>query len=440
MTNVLVIVADDMRYDHLPYVPNVRRLIQEPGRTFTGARCNVALCQPNRVGLFTGQLSREHGELGIGYGAPTFADNDNTLGAWASEAGHRTGLLGKYVNYWDGPWPNFGKGPRPNAGIAAPRGWDVWRQLTDYHTASDWWVRNQEDPLRITGVFPTDYLADEVRSFLEGDEPWVCCLAPQQPHEPFAPHPKDLHAWSHARFRQVPVPDATAKPAWVRNRAPISDAEWSQLQQGFRGRLRELTAVDRLVGEAVTALEDRGQLHDTVIIFTSDNGVHQGEQRRGGEGTKAGPYDVGLRVPLVVRGPGFPPGPAVTTPVYPMQDITTTVLAITGGTARLPKQAGLDLRELLSPSAHRQRTLLHEVGSEGFDTTGDGITTGPRHHLGHHKLFRYPSVRSKLTDPPIYELYDLAADPDELTNLADRAEHRARRDALERELDALLEA
>ena len=432
MTNVLVIVADDMRYDHLPYLPNVRRLIQQPGRTFTGARCNVALCQPNRVGLLTGQLSRDHGELGIGYNAPVFEDHDNTLGAWAAAGGARTGLLGKYVNYWDGPWPG--------GGIAAPKGWDTWRQLTTYQTAADWDVRKQTDPYRITGVFQTDYLADEARAFLDGSQPWFCLLTPQQPHSPFAPHPKDLHAWSHARFRQVPVPDATAKPDWVRNRFPLSDAEWSLLQQGFRGRLRELTAVDRLVGEVVAHLEEREQLDDTVIVFSSDNGVHQGEQRRSGDGTKAGPYDVGLRVPLLVRGPGFPPGPPVDAPSYPMQDINATVLALTGGEAGLPHQAGLDLRDLLEPGAHAQRTLLHEIGPEGFDATGDGVTTGPRHELGYWKLFRYPSVRSKAPGPRSYELYDLAADPDELVNLADVPERRRVRDALERELDALLEA
>ena len=59
-----------MRYDVLPYMPNVRRLIEKPGRTFTQGRCNVPLCQPSRVGFMTGQMSKFNGELGIGY-APT---------------------------------------------------------------------------------------------------------------------------------------------------------------------------------------------------------------------------------------------------------------------------------------------------------------------------------------------------------------------------------
>ncbi|MEZ5178279.1 MAG: hypothetical protein R2746_08340 [Acidimicrobiales bacterium] len=123
-------------------------------------------------------------------------------------------------------------------GIAGPPGWDTWRQLSDYRTAADWAVREQAEVRWVTGTFQTDYLAEEVRTFLDGPEPWFCYVAPQQPHSPFAPHPKDLHAWSHARCRQVPVPDASAKPPWVRDRLPIGEAEWSLIQQGFRGRLR----------------------------------------------------------------------------------------------------------------------------------------------------------------------------------------------------------
>ncbi|MEZ5178278.1 MAG: hypothetical protein R2746_08335 [Acidimicrobiales bacterium] len=88
-------------------------------------------------------------------------------------------------------------------------------------------------------------------------------------------------------------------------------------------------------------------------------------------------------------------------PVYATQDVTATVVAIAGAAAGLAAQAGVDLRRLLEPDADRQRVLLHEIGAEGYDATGDGVTTGPGHRLGHQKLFRYPSVRSGLDDPPI---------------------------------------
>ena len=65
--NILLIIADDMRYDQLQYMPNVRRLIADKGRTFSQVRCNVPLCQPARVGLMTGQMSKYNGELGVGF-------------------------------------------------------------------------------------------------------------------------------------------------------------------------------------------------------------------------------------------------------------------------------------------------------------------------------------------------------------------------------------
>ena len=67
--NFLLIVADDMRYDHLQYMPKVRRHIQDPGSTFTQARCNVPLCQPSRVGFFTGQMSSTTASSASGFTA-----------------------------------------------------------------------------------------------------------------------------------------------------------------------------------------------------------------------------------------------------------------------------------------------------------------------------------------------------------------------------------
>lgn len=429
MTNVLLIIADDMRADHLPYVPNVRRLIQEPGRTFTGARCNVALCQPNRVGLMSGQLSRDHGDLSVGIDGSVFEGHDDAIAAWLADEGYRCGLMGKYINYWDGVF---------TGGLDAPKGWTTWRQILLERTQADYDVHRESDVITVKDRYETDYLAEQAKAFVAGDDPWCLFLTPEQPHAPFSPHPDDLHAWSQARCRTVRLPDATAKPPWIRDLPPLNTKDWSFIQQSFRGRLRELTAVDRLVGEVIDELDRRGTLDDTVIIFSSDNGVHQGEQRRGGDSTKAGPYDPALRVPLLVRGPGFEPGPDIDVPVYPMQDINATLLDIADATAGLPAQAGTSLRAIADdPAAHRQRVLLHEIG-QGYESTGDGITTGPGHELGYRKLFRFPAVRTRRSGPRTYEMYDLAEDPDELVNLADQPDRRAERDALEAQLDRLL--
>src|SRR5262249_32750522 len=158
-----------------------------------------------------------------------------------------------------------------------------------------------------------------------------------------------------------------------------------------------------------------------------------------GAGTKAGPYEVGLHVPLLVRGPGFEPGPALHTPSIVFQDLAATMLAIAGGTAGLPHQEGVPLTEMLQdPDKHKQRVLLHEVG-QGFENqTGNGITTGPDNSEGFRKLYRYPSVTVAPNGPFTYEAYDLDKDPNELSNWANDRSRRAERDKLEAKLEAQL--
>ena len=429
MTNILLIIADDMRLDHLEYMPNVRKLIQEPGRTFTGARCNVALCQPNRIGLISGQLSRDHGDLSVGIDGSVYDGHDDALAAWTADAGYRCGLMGKSINFWDGVF---------TGGLDAPTGWSTWRQILEQRSSADYDVHRESDVITIRDQYQTEYLAEQAAPFLADTEPWCLFLTPEQPHAPFSPHPRDLHAWDRERCRVVRLQDTSTKPAWIRERLPLNTPDWALIQQQFRGRLRELTSVDRLVGEVIGQLDANGTLDDTVIMFTADNGVHQGEHRRAGDATKSGPYDPALRVPLVVRGPGFEPGPVIDVPVYPMQDITATIVDIAGATARGSAQAGTSLRDIArDPKAFSQRVLLHESG-QGFIPTGDGVTTGPGHELGYLKLFRYPSVRERADGARDYELYDLEADPDELVNLAAQPEMRTTREALEQQLDQLL--
>lgn len=417
MTNLLVVMADDMRFDHLRYMSEVRTRIVDRGRSFVQARCNLALCQPNRVSLLTGQSSLHHGETGVGLAGIDWDDHDNTVAAWLSEAGYRCGMFGKYVNFYD----EFG-------GIPGPRGWATWREYGRERAVIDFDHRSEGDEVtRVTGVYPTEWLADQACEFVAGEEPWFCYVAPKQPHAPAAPHPDDLHAWSDQRCEIVEHDDVASKPFWIRDSPALVEANRSRIQQDFRGRLRELSAVDRMVGSILDAVEAAGALDDTVVIFTSDNGVHQGEQRRLGDGTKGGPYEPALHVPVVVAGPGFAPGPDITVPVYPAADITATAVDVAGATAGLPHQAGISLRTLVAdPGAHRDRVLLHEIG-EGFPVTGDGISTGPDHELGHVKLFRYPSRRVG-GDVLSIEAYDLAADPTEAVNIA---RDRARRPLVE---------
>jgi arylsulfatase A-like enzyme len=428
--NVLLIVADDMRYDQLPAMPNVRRLIAEQGRSFTQARCNVPLCQPSRVGLFTGQTSKHSGEIGIGSEGSQLRDHDNALGRWVSDAGYRCGLFGKYVNYYD----SFG-------GVDPPAGYEVWRELlVGASDPNQFTVRRERDFATITNTYSTDYLFEEASAFMDGGEPFFCIVTPEQPHVPYQARADLADRWLDVRWEIVDEEDVSDKPSWIQALPPLTDADRATIRRDVIGALQELSAVDLMVRDLLESLAPAVR-DNTVVVFTSDNGVHRGEHRRRGAGTKSGPYEVGLHVPLLVRGPGFAPGPPVTAPSLAFQDIAATVLDVTRGRAGLPHQSGISLRELSADAdGHAGRILLHEIG-QGFESqTGDGMTTGPGSRLGFRKLYRYPSVRTTRTGPFTYEAYDLDTDPDELSNWAADPERRSERDALEAELVALLEA
>jgi arylsulfatase A-like enzyme len=425
--NLLLIVADDMRYDQLQYMPRVRQLIQDQGTTFTQARCNVPLCQPSRVGFLTGQMSKHNHELGVGFFGSSLTDHDNCIGRWLDEAGYRCGFFGKYVNWYDA-----------TGGIDPPAGYEAWHELITHDKDYGFRVRLDSGVVTISDVYSTDYLAQQAIQFMQGTEPFLCIVTPTQPHSPFVPRRDLADTWSDLRWPVVDEVDVSDKPPWIRRLRPLTEADIDRIIADARGALRELSAVDDMVDQIVTAMGP-SVIDETVVIFTSDNGVHLGEHRRRGSATKSGPYEVGLRVPLLVRGPGFEPGAAITAPSMVFQDINATMRRLGRAEAGLPDQAGVSLAAIAAaPTEHASRILLHAIG-QGFESeSGDGITTGPDHPLGFRKLYRYPSKDAGPNGPFIYEAYDLDDDPDEDANWANDESRRDERDALESELDGLL--
>jgi arylsulfatase A-like enzyme len=425
--NFLLIVADDMRYDQLHYMPRVRQLIQDQGTTFTQARCNVPLCQPSRVGFLTGQMSKHNHELGIGFGGSRLTDHDNCIGRWMNEAGYRSGFFGKYVNWYDG-----------TGGIDPPAGYEAWHELITHDKDYGFRVRLSSGVGTVSDVYSTDYLARQAIRFMQGTEPSLCIVTPTQPHSPFVPRRDLADAWSDFRWPVVDEVDVSDKPPWIRRLRPLTEADIDRIVADARGALRELSAVDDMVDQIITAM-GAGVIDNTVVIFTSDNGIHLGEHRRRGSATKSGPYEVGLHVPLLVRGPGFEPGAEVTAPSMVFQDINATMRDLGRAEAGLPHQAGVSLAAIAdAPTEHASRILLHAIG-QGFETeSGDGITTGTEHPLGFRKLYRYPSRDTAPDGPFTYEAYDLDVDPNEDANWANDESRHDERDGLESELDALL--
>jgi arylsulfatase A-like enzyme len=240
-----------------------------------------------------------------------------------------------------------------------------------------------------------------------GEEPFFLQVGFLAPHDnpngrggPPVPAERHRGTLSGSKPRRPPSfdeRDVRDKPSTIR-RPRLSRAEIADFALEDQRRRESLLAVDDAVGEVVGALERKGQLDDTLIVFTSDNGWLEGEHRLNG---KEAPYDESTRVPLVVRGPGFARGRIDPDPVTG-PDVTATVVEAAEAKATLP----LDGRSLRVTRAGRELLL-------------EGLTNGARWRairtLGH--LYIEWSTGER-------ELYDLRADPFQLRSRDGDPSHR----------------
>jgi N-acetylglucosamine-6-sulfatase len=206
--------------------------------------------------------------------------------------------------------------------------------------------------------------------------------------------------------------DVSDKPAWVRNKPPLTSTQISDMTQLYRNRLRALQSVDEMVGRLVAALRNTGELSDTYIVFTSDNGIHLGEHRLQGKVTA---YDEAVHVPLLVRGPSVPQE-ATRSQMVLNNDLAPTFADL--NSAKVPAFVdGRSLMPLLSvnpPSSWRSAFLIEHRRS----TENGGVRAIPAEEIPDYdavRTSRYLYVEYSTTGEK--ELYDLRADPYALTNL-----------------------
>jgi N-acetylglucosamine-6-sulfatase len=163
--------------------------------------------------------------------------------------------------------------------------------------------------------YQTDVLADRaVETIAEAAQrqPFFLSIGTIAPHVPAMPAPRHEGVFDNEPLPKSPSyneEDMSDKPSFIRNRPLISPEQEQELTASHRGRLGSLLAVDDLVERVVDALADAGVLNNTVLIFTSDNGWFLGEHRitRG----KILAYEEAARMPLLIRGGGFPKGATV---------------------------------------------------------------------------------------------------------------------------------
>jgi N-acetylglucosamine-6-sulfatase len=207
------------------------------------------------------------------------------------------------------------------------------------------------------------------------------------------------------------------KPTDIQSREPITAAQRNQITRRYRCRLGSLLSVDEGVGRIVSALRSHGELGDTLILYTADNGFFAGEHRV--QNGKTRHYEPSSRVPLVVRGPGVPEGKTARE-LAVNADLAKTIVDATGASPGL----NLDGRSLLGLAAEPKRERGREI-----------LIETRTYSALRNARFKYVEHTSGSNEGQI-ELYDLERDPFEL-----QSQHaNPAFDALEAQLAARLHA
>lgn len=430
--NIVVVMTDDQALDTMRAMPLTRRLLGGSGVTFESAVVSFPLCCPSRASFLSGRYAHNHGVLdnqppkgGIGR-----LDQEETLPVWLRRAGYRTAFVGKYLN-------GYGK-PEQGGPEYVPPGWDEWYGLTadskkdvfDYDVNVNGELQHFGNA---EGDFKTDVLArfgrDFVRRSAKRDEPFFLWVATPAPHgdkdlkgSDRNPEPAPRH---RGRFEGERAPrgpafdeaDVRDKPANVRSESRLSKRQLKEIDLGYVSQLEALLAVDELVAGLVRELRRAGELSDTLVVFTSDNGFLRGQHRI--DSGKSRAYEESILVPLLVRGPGFPKGVSTDNPVVNV-DLTATFLDLANARPDEPVD-GVPLTRALEPEG-ADRAVLIEVFERKADQF-QGVRTA-----------RYTYVE-RTGDKN--ELYDLRTDPHQLENVIDDPEYAQVRDELAKRLEKL---
>lgn len=475
--NILLIVTDEQRHDHLSALghaflktPNMDRLYNE-GFIFGNAFCNSPLCVPSRINMMTGQYNMKHGGHGFDEHLHYVAADQPTLVSVLKQAGYRTGLAGKNHTFkaeardkWFDDWQEYNHHGK-QAGNVTKSDLKVRDYLNDEPRPKHRGAFGGKANVMLEGLIPGPMPFDEKEcpswrvgedacNFIEQDseQPFFLQVSFPDPHWPnVAPEPyysmvdpdalDDLESWP------INLESHTFKlfvQSQVNDYAGYSEAERKRILATYYG---QIMAIDTATGQILEALERSGQAEDTIIVFTADHGNFGG---RYGLVGKCGVFcDALLRVPFSIKVPGVKVG--ASDAMINLIDLAPTLLDACG-IDPLPEAQGRSFLPLLhgETETHRDCTFA-EVGLPGsppapvpHDEFADYMERGhaelgPSWFLKHSVEGYATAVREARWKYCFHtgdneELYDLENDPMETTNLARNPDYAGEKDRLRTKL------
>ena len=438
--NVIFIYTDDQNvYDFKPkYMPQTFKLLKDQGTNFSDYIVATPLCCPSRAQYMTGNYPHNNGVFSNPSGYRNLKDKFNTLPVWMHNAGYRTAWVGKYLQGYD----NYAS----NEFEAAP-GIDDWHatfepRYYDYDIADNGERVRKGDRSRDYYTTVVNKLAvDTVEQAAKGKRPLFMTLNNLAPHHGFGkggrctnivpPAPRDVGLFKNAKVPRTPnfnEADTSDKPEAVVPYPPLKPERIKKLDLTAGCRQASLAAVDRGIADIYAAVKKAGELDNTVFMFTSDNGILQGQHRIGGKNV---PYEDALLQPLVVlAGKKALGGPQVSdvSELTASVDLAPTILDFADakpcarpgncrkldGASLIPLMRGRKPKSPFGPD----RDVLVQGGKGGTDCGYSGIRT-PDVNFTIHDTYKGGECTRGVGE----ELYDLTgeltgnADPYELDNL-----------------------
>lgn len=393
--NVVLVMSDDQGWGQTGYnghpllkTPNLDAMA-EAGIRFNRFYAGASNCSPTRASVLTGRSNDRTGVQTHGY---PLRRQEKTIAQAMKAAGYATGHFGKWhLNGLRGAGaPILGDDPL-NPGVF---GFDTWVSVTNFFDLHP--VMSRGGDFEEFSGDSSEIAVDEALKFMKENEegPVFAVIWFGTPHSPFVANAGDLTGFEH-------------------------------LDESERNQLGELVAMDRAIGTLRAGLRELEIEQDTVLWFNSDNGglTHWGPKTVGGlRGFKGQVYEGGIRVPAVVEWPGrIKPGQQSDVPAVTM-DIFPTIGEIVG----LPESAYLDPLDGVSlwPTFNgnrepRAKPIPFRRIDGGAVIDNDWKIVGPK------------------LESAKFELYNLAEDPTETTDLyTERPKQAARMMALWRAFDA----
>lgn len=446
--NIVYILADDLGYgdvgcynpDSRIPTPNIDRLAIQ-GMRFTDAHSPSGVCSPTRYGILTGRYAwrtrLKSGVLG-GYSLPMIEPGRATVAALLKAQGYRTAAIGKWhlgLNFattdYDPPNSVASLGGSPTNILWGGRvmngpttvGFDYF-----FGCAASW------DMPPYAFIENDRFVVSEVAAAPRGVFGRPGAMTPgMKPSDALPILADKAEAYLRSAARQPGRPPFFLYFPLTAPHTPVAPGD------AFRGKSRAgaygdfVVEVDALLGRLMATLDATGLTESTLVIFTSDNGpenpMHQRKVEFGHfsaahfRGNKRDNWEGGHRVPFLARWPGRIAAGSTSDETICLTDLMATCAALTG--QQLPENAGEDSVNLLpvlrgekDPGRAREATVHHSSSGKFAIRQGKWKLLLHPGAGGNDAFYqKQPEYARYYTAPT--QLYDLAADPSETTNLAD---------------------